>query len=123
MGIDNRKYDASGAGIVMQGDNQNNIVTGNMVTIGGSLKEQQKRVEGLEELRALLKESDLVDKDKAVRYLVNAKEELTEEAEPDNGSIEKYMNKARNILKLAEKGSKLFELAKTVLTSFGIILD
>ncbi|ATC97206.1 hypothetical protein [Pseudoalteromonas tunicata] len=118
--MDQRKYIANNSANVMQGDNHSNLVEGNNINIGSTFAEKNERVQGLEELIALLKQGDIQEKDKALRHLENAKEELTDEAEPDEGTIGKWLNKATGILKYADKGSELFTKAKEVMTGFGI---
>lgn len=118
--MDQRKYVANNSANVMQGDNHSNLVEGNNINIGSTFTEKNERVQGLDELIGLLKANSLEEKDKALRHLENAKEELTEEESPDEDNVGKWLNKASGILKYADKGSELFTKAQDVMKGFGL---
>lgn len=118
--MDQRKYIANNSANVMQGDNHSNLVESNSINIGSTYSEKNERVQGLDELISLLRKENVQDKDKALRHLENAKEELTEEEEPDESNVGKWLSKASGILKYADQGSELFEKAKEVMSGFGL---
>jgi len=118
--MDQRKYIANNSANVMQGDNHSNLVEGNNINIGSTFSEKNERVQGLDDLISLLSNQELKDKDKALRHLENAKEELVDEEKPDEESIGKWLSKASGILKYADKGTEVFTKAKEVMTGFGL---
>ncbi len=90
------------------------------INIGSTLNEKNEQVNGLSELIELVKRSDLQNKDDAVRYLDNAKEELTDGNPPNAGLIDRYLGKAKDIFALAEKGTEIYEQGKKVLDMFSL---
>ena len=82
--------------------------------------ERSERIEGLGELIKILKSSTIENRDKALRNLENVQEELTEEETPDANIIGKWLGKASETIKLANKETELFSKAKQVCDSFGI---
>lgn len=118
--MDQRKYISNNSANVMQGDNHSNLIENNNINIGSTFAEKSDQVAGLDELISLLKASDSQEKDKTVRHLENVREELTEEAEPDAGNIEKFLNKAASTLQAFDKGSEIFSKAKDVMKGFGL---
>ncbi|PHR83493.1 MAG: hypothetical protein COA59_11775 [Colwellia sp.] len=118
--MDQRKYIANNSANVMQGDNHSNLVEGNRINIGSTFSEKSEKIQDLNELIELLKNVNIEQKDKALRHLENAKEELTEEGDPDKSNVGKWLNKASGILKYADKGSELFSKVKEVMSSFGL---
>jgi hypothetical protein len=118
--MDQRKYISNNSANVMQGDNHSNLIEKNSINIGSTFTERNEQVTGLDELISLLKASDSQEKGKAVRHLENVREELTEEAEPDAGNIEKFLNKASSTLQAFDKGSEIFNKAKDVMKGFGL---
>jgi hypothetical protein len=118
--MDQRKYIAHNSANVMQGDNHSNLVEGNSINIGSTFAERNERVQGLDELIALLNKVEIQDKDKALRHLENVKEELVDEEEPDEATIGKWLSKVSGILKYAGQGTELFNKAKDVMQGFGL---
>ncbi len=118
--MDQRKYIANNSANTMQGDNHSNRFRTGNVTIGTTYTEKKEQIEKIEELLDELKKTDIKGQHDAVRHVENAKEELSESENPDQGQVEKYLGKAGKILAAAEKGSALFLKAKSVFDSFSI---
>ncbi len=119
--MDQRKYIANNSANVMQGDNQRNLMESGDVNIGTSFSEKKEQLAKIELLiNELSKQKESEDCKKAVRHFQNIKEELEDSENPDKGMIGKWLNKAKNILLLAEKSSDLLDKAKSVFESFGL---
>jgi len=119
--MDQRRFISNNSANVMQGDNHSNIIEAGTITIGASYAERTDQLQKLEELITELKRSNApAESSDTIRHLENVKEELEKSEKPDNGIIGKWLSKASNVLNLAEKGSVLFEKAKSVFDSFGI---
>ncbi|EKO3839672.1 hypothetical protein NTE14_005460 [Vibrio harveyi] len=118
--MDQRKYIANNSANVMQGDNHSNSLENVSVNIGNSFAEQQKQIEGLEELIALVKSQPFEQSEKVARQLENVKDELVDEEEPDLNAVDKWLNKAGALIKSAEKGSQVVDKAQAVMESFGV---
>jgi len=119
--MDQRKYIAIKSANVMQGDGNTNSMGSATIHIGDTHAEKQDRIEGLENLIAFMKTNTFLSSEKVVRQLENIKDELLEEKSPDTGAIEKWLSKARVLIKNSEQGSNLFNRAKTVFDSFGVL--
>lgn len=120
--MDQRKYIAKNSANVMQGDNQNNLISAGTVIIGSTYAEKSAQIDNLNALIEFLENNSSINESKnAKRQFENIKEELTEEQNPDKGLIEKWLEKAKSLVGIAEKGSELFSKAKSVYdSSFGI---
>lgn len=99
-------------------------IEGSVINIGASNDERKDLIEGLEQLIAAARNSTLVEETKgdAVRYLENAREELSEGENPNPDVVEKWLVRAKGVLNLAERGTELYDKAKAVLAGFGIAL-
>lgn len=96
------------------------LIEGSTVTIGSTLTEKNEQVSGLTELIELVKRSELQNKEDVARHLANAKEELADGNPPNEGLIDQFLGKAKNILALADKGNRIYEKAKEVLALFNL---
>ncbi|MCY4389008.1 MAG: hypothetical protein OXC18_18095 [Desulfurellaceae bacterium] len=95
-------------------------IEGSTITIGSTLTEKNKQVDGLSELIELVTRSELQNKEDAARHLTNVREELTDGNPPNEGLIDQFLGKAKNILALAEKGTGIYEKAKEMLAPFNL---
>lgn len=119
--MDQRKYIANNSANVSQGDNQQNQLSGSDIAIGSTFSRKTEQIEKIDSLiEALKKESDGDDTNDITRQFENIKEEMKEEENPDKDMISKWLNKAKTLLKFAEKGSEIFNKAKEVYESFGL---
>ena len=89
------------------------------ITIGSAGEHRDRQLGSLTELIELLSRSQLAGKDDAVRHLANVREEITAEEPPDPGLVEKFLDKAKSALVLADKGSDIWKKANEVLGLFG----
>ncbi len=55
-----------------------------------------------------------------IRQIKNIKEELSDEEKPNEDLIEKWLNKAKQLVSFTEIGSDIFNKAKAVYESFGM---
>lgn len=120
--MDQRKYIANNAANVMQGDNHSNFVRTGDIQLGSTYREKKERLEKIDALLDELKKSGISGQQDAIRHIENVKEELADSENPDKSLVGKWLDKAGNILSVAEKGSALFLQAKSVFDSFGISL-
>ena len=96
------------------------LIESSSITIGSTLDEIRAQVTGLNELVELVAQSDLQEKDDAVRHLINAREELTERDLPDRTHVGKFLDRAKRVLAFAQQGTELYTKAKEVLGLFDI---
>lgn len=95
------------------------IIEQSRITIEPTPERRGDQIASLTELIALVAHSELDSKDEAVRHLSNVREELSAEETPDSGVVAKYLNKAKEILALAETGSDILNKTNEVLGRFG----
>ncbi len=120
LDMDKRKYISNNSANVMQGDNHQNTVQNNTITIGATVNEKNGQVDKLLELIQVLSISKDNDEHiKAIRSCENIKDELLDEESPDEGMIEKWLNKINSVMSNVKKGSELFTKMQSVLESFG----
>jgi len=119
--MDQRKYISNNSANVMQGDNHKNQVEAVNINIGSTVNEKNAQADLLNDLiKELSQASDNEEYNKAIRHCESVKDEILDEAEPDEGMISKLLGKVGGILNTAEKGSDLFEKAQNVFSSFGV---
>ncbi|WP_295612615.1 hypothetical protein [uncultured Lamprocystis sp.] len=119
--MDQRRYIANNSANVSQGDNQQNLIEGRNVTIGSTFSEKSRQIEKLDALLGCLEASKDSDTYKdVIRQIKNIKEELSDEEKPNEDLIEKWLNKAKQLVSFTEIGSDIFNKAKAVYESFGM---
>jgi hypothetical protein len=96
--MDSRNYSATNSQRLIQGEG--NTYTDSSVNIGESLKEKQERVAALE--------------------MENVREELVEAKDPDQSTMKKYLQSAKNIMGTATLGYEVTEAAKKLFDLFGL---
>ena len=92
---------------------------GSSITIGSIGEQRDRQIVSLTELIDLLSHSQLANKDDAVRYLANVREEINGKEPPDPGLVETFLNKTKSVLAVADKGSDIWKKANDVLSLFG----
>ncbi len=113
--LDQRTYSAHGAGVVNQGDNLKTIMKDMHVAVGSGDPERQVQLKGADELIGRFRESTLHEKDKAIRFLENIKDEIDEE---DGIAVKKQFMKLGNLLESAE--ATLIRQVKSFIRLFGV---
>jgi hypothetical protein len=120
--MDSRSYSATNSQRLIQGDA--NAFEDSSINIGGSFNERQERVTALDEMLRLLQQIEQPEPAvaKALKGLSNAKDELTEHAEPDKSSVKKWLEYAKDGLKLAVLGADVNTAAQKLFALFGMVL-
>ena len=102
------------------GTNNQAGIIGSAVTIGATPVEREQQTSALEQLIAQIRLSPLgsEQKEEAVRNLSNVKDEVKED-KADKGRIAKWLNRAREIIKVGAAGAELVQKGEEVFSMFG----
>lgn len=93
------------------------------IKIGRSFNEKKSQVEKVRQLMDSLSNSTELndsEREEATKNLRKVKEELEDEEKPDSSRIKKWMDRAKDFLKIAKEGQGLYESAKETFESFDL---
>jgi hypothetical protein len=120
--MDSRSYNAVNSQRLIQGDS--NAYEDASIHIGASFNERQERVVALDDVLGRLQrlESADVAVSKAIKGLSNAKDELTENPAPVKSSVARWLEYAKDGLKVAVLGADVNTAAQKLMALFGMHL-
>lgn len=118
--MDSRNYKAVGSSRMNQGEG--NAYTDSSVNIGQSFNERQARISALDDVTGKLRTEDIQEEavSKAQKELGKVRDELADEAEPDQSSVAKWLGNAKKLLGTAALGYEVTEAVKKLFEMFGI---
>lgn len=119
--MDSRKYNSIDSSHVIQGDN--NRLIDSSIKINGSYNERKNQIDKLSELIDLLKsetKTSTDDRDNAILNLEKVKDEMTDEENPDESRVKKWLGKVLSCFKNLELAKATIDKAKELYDSFGL---
>jgi hypothetical protein len=120
VAMDSRSFNATNSRNILQGDNS--TLTDSSINIGGSVNEKMERITALDDMIAKLKAVETKNDSiaKAELDLQKVREELAEYAEPNESSIRKWLEHAKNLMTAAILGHELYEASIGLWHLFGM---
>lgn len=118
--VDTRNYNANNSQRLIQGEN--NTYEDHSISIGGSVNEKMERIVALDDMISKLKAVENGDETiaKATVDLVKVREELSEYPNPNESSIRRWLEHAKNLMTAAILGHELYEASMGLWHMFGM---
>jgi len=119
--MDSRNYKAIGSSRMIQGESNTYTDTSVNINIGQSFNERQARITALDDVVGKLAKDDNQAEPvvKAQKELAKVRDELADEAEPDQSSVSKWLGNAKRLLGTAALGYEVTEAVKKLFEMFG----
>jgi hypothetical protein len=120
VAMDSRRFSNTNSPRSILGDG--NTVNDSSINIGGSVNEKLERINALDEMIAKLRTIDSKDPAiaKADLDLTKVREELADYQEPNESSIRKWLEHAKNLMTSAILGHELYEASVGLWHIFGM---
>jgi hypothetical protein len=118
--MDSRNYNATNSSRLIQGESNEFSDSSKNINIGRSFNERRQRIDEITALIDKLHSSSHAESQKAILELEKVKEELSEHEQPSESAISRWLNKVKDVLKIAEVGHEVVQSAQNLLHSFGI---
>lgn len=119
--MDSRNYKAVGSSRMIQGESNTYTDSSVNINIGQSFNERQARISALDDVLGKLgkEENQAEPVVKAQKELVKVRDEMADEAEPDQSSVAKWLGNAKRLLGTAALGYEVTEAVKKLFELFG----
>jgi lipid II:glycine glycyltransferase (peptidoglycan interpeptide bridge formation enzyme) len=103
----------------MGDDNQ---LTDNSINIGQSFNQRQERIAALDDLIGKIKGAETKNdaSEKAEKSLTKVRDELADEAEPNEPMIKKWLENAKNVMVTGALSYEVIEAGKKLWEMFGM---
>jgi hypothetical protein len=120
VSMDSRNYNASNSSRLIQGDS--NTYTDSSINIGNTFNERQERIAALDDVIAKLKVTEGKDESltKAELNLVKVRDELADDPLPNESTIRKWMEAAKNVMTAGILSYETVEAARKLWILFGM---
>ena len=118
--MDSRSFSAVNSSKTLQGDH--NTLADYSVNIGQSFREKQQRIAAIDDVIKQLKAVPTPNEaaGKAEISLIKVRDELSEEQEPNDSAIKKWLETAKNSIGTAALGYEAIEGARKLFELFGL---
>jgi len=118
--LDSRSWNVKDSRNVNMGDD--NQLTDNSINIGQSFNQRQERIAALDDLIGKIKGAETKNdaSEKAEKSLTKVRDELADEAEPNEPMIKKWLENAKNVMVTGALSYEVIEAGKKLWEMFGM---